>query len=229
MIISVILGRLGFIVLLISLFHGSLEDIGRELLFTPHIFISRVFGKSHKMTIFSFLLSSSSSSFFLLCFLFLIVFLCLSTLLSSFFHHLQSSTYIISFSYKNIQHKTNSKFISLFNLLTRRRKGLFAFDCELRRLQSGENRLPSFILRKHICKMKEGKIFHNPWIMEDRKNRERERDGETGSARNKELWNVQCQVFTPFYWFLPSQYSSNYNSTEPFWYDYIAPQNLTAL
>lgn len=216
MIISVILGRLGFIVLLISLFHGSLEDIGRELIFTPHIFISRVFGKSHKMTIFPFfflpplpLFFCSASCFLLSSFVFLPSFPLLS-------HHLQSSTYIISFSYKNIQHKTNSHFISLFNLLTRRRKGLFAFDCELRTLQSGANRLPSFILRKHICKIKEGKIFHTPWIMEDRKNRERERDGETGSGRNKELWNVQCQVFTPFYWFLLSQYSSNYNSTEPF-------------
>lgn len=28
---------------------------------------------------------------------------------------------------------------------------------------------------------------------------------------------------------LYSQYPSNYNSTEPFWYEYIAPQNSTAL
>lgn len=35
-------------------------------------------------------------------------------------HHLQSPTYIISFSYKNIQHKTNSHFISLFNVFDKK-------------------------------------------------------------------------------------------------------------
>lgn len=135
-----------------------------------HIFTSRVFGKSHKMTTFSFLPPPS---------LFSVLFLvspCLPYPPFCFCIIIFSLLHIYShFHIKNIQHKTNSHFISLFNLLTRRRKCLFAFDCELGRLQLGANRHPSFILRKHLCKVKEGEILHIPWIVEARKKRERGR------------------------------------------------------